>query len=556
MVAENRPTESLGTAVAQNRGSLFLKALAGFLIVSTLLMLPLKAASYPPIPRISVEAIFLAGLMVVSGALSFRRRGWVAGVLAAFVVAILLLKLAIVAVRMALDRPLNLSLDWVLLSSVYDLSIGTFGTVAGTLLCVGGLVVVFLLWAAITWGLKSISSLAVMLRRPVATAAGVALVLCGGVLSNDVWPGWTKGNLAAIGNRAIVEQARMAVRTRRQQEEFRIEMNNDDLAAGDRSLPGLADVDVILAFVESYGYDALYGETLDPIILPRLRNLQQTLGQGGLHMASTWLESPTAGGQSWLSHASVLSGLWVDNNAKYQSLATGNRTTLIDLFERTGHASVAAMPAILWPWPEGEALGYDRIYKADDLGYQASPFNWVTMPDQFTFSAFERLERSTPRSDRPAVFAKIALISSHAPWTPIAELVDWSAIDPAGMVFDKMAQQGPTPAEVWSDPGLVRQHFVRSLDYVLAVVGSYAEEFVDDQTLLIVLGDHQPAPIVTGPGARPTVPIHVISGDERLVRPFFEAGFQPGLMPSEDEAALRMDAIRNLLVHGFADLDG
>ena len=38
-------------------------------------------------------------------------------------------------------------------------------------------------------------------------------------------------------------------------------------------------------------------------------------------------------------------------------------------------------------------MGFDRILAAADLGYRGLPFNWVTMPDQFTLAAFDRLVR-------------------------------------------------------------------------------------------------------------------------------------------------------------------
>ena len=64
------------------------------------------------------------------------------------------------------------------------------------------------------------------------------------------------------------------------------------------------------------------------------------------------------------------------------------------------------MPAITLPWPEADWFGYDRVLAARDLGYRGQPFNWVTMPDQFTLAAFERQllgagaarRRSSPRS--------------------------------------------------------------------------------------------------------------------------------------------------------------
>ncbi|MEO1249790.1 MAG: sulfatase, partial [Pseudomonadota bacterium] len=532
------------------------KTRLAFFLINLALMLPLQAASYPPTPRLSAEAVFLAGLMVLAGGLSAIKRRCLAVLVAVVVLAILLLKAAIASLRLTLDRPLNLALDWVLLSSVFDLSIGTFGNLAGTLLCLGGLAVILAVLWILFWSLAAISALAARWTRSAALSAGVGLVVLGSVLSIAIWPGWTKGNLAGIGNRALVEQARMAVRTYQQQQEFRLEMARDDLRVDQRSLRGLAGIDVLLIFVESYGLDALQAEPFASVIEPRLRGIEQDLDGAGIGMVSAWMESPTVGGQSWLAHASVLSGLWVDNNAKYQAFAMGERVSLIDLFEQTGHRSVAVMPAIIWPWPEGEALGYDKIYKAEDLNYRASPFNWVTMPDQFTLSAFERMERTAADASRSAVFAKIALISSHAPWTPIANLVDWSDIDEEGLVFDQMAKQGPSPAEVWSDPDLVRRHFADALDYVLAVIGSYAERFVDDKTLVIVLGDHQPAPIVTGPGAKPLVPIHVFARDDTLLEPFVSSGYHEGLWPGEPDTRFPMSAFRNQLVDGFADLEG
>ena len=84
------------------------------------------------------------------------------------------------------------------------------------------------------------------------------------------------------------------------------------------------------------------------------------------------------------------------------------------------------MPAITLAWPEADYFGYDRVLAAADLGYRGQPFNWVTMPDQFTLAAFER--RLLDPAPRAPVFAEIALISSHAPWTPIPPLLPWEAI--------------------------------------------------------------------------------------------------------------------------------
>src|SRR5690606_23466844 len=125
------------------------------------------------------------------------------------------------------------------------------------------------------------------------------------------------------------------------------------------------------------------------------------------------LTSPTVGGLSWLAHATVMSGLWIDSQIRYDSLVMSKHRSLTQLFHEVGWRTVAVMPAITMAWPEGEYYGYDHIYHAHNSGYAGKPFNWVTMPDQFTLSAFHRNEIAP--ENRAPVMAEIALISSHAP---------------------------------------------------------------------------------------------------------------------------------------------
>ena len=207
--------------------------------------------------------------------------------------------------------------------------------------------------------------------------------------------------------------------------------------------------------------------------------------------ASGYLTSPTMGGQSWLPHGTLESGLWIADQQLYDLLVTSDRLTLTKAFDRAGRHTVTVRPAITMPWPEGPLLGYQTIYAAKDLGYRGKPYNWITMPDQYTLAAFERLERLRPH---PPLYAEMALISSHAPWTPIPPVLErWSTIGD-GEIFSQWADQGDPPDVVWRDPERVRKQYALAIDYVLGVLASYAARFVDDRTLLILVGDHQPAP--------------------------------------------------------------
>src|SRR3546814_10947938 len=103
------------------------------------------------------------------------------------------------------------------------------------------------------------------------------------------------------------------------------------------------------------------------------------------------------GGQSWRAHGSVLSGLWIDDQRRYDSLMASDRRTLVHGFRRAGWRTVAAMPAITMPWPEGDYFGFDTVYAAADLGYRGDHFNWGTMPDQENPPAPQRLEFAPAR---------------------------------------------------------------------------------------------------------------------------------------------------------------
>jgi hypothetical protein len=129
-------------------------------------------------------------------------------------------------------------------------------------------------------------------------------------------------------------------------------------------------------------------------------------------------------------------------------------------------------------------------------------------------------------------------------------LEDWSTIGD-GSVFSEWAEDGDPPEVVWRDPERVREQYARALDYVLRVLASYAANFVDQNTLLIMVGDHQPAPLITGEGASRDVPIHLISGDPELLAPFEAWGFTPGMRPEPGTAPRPMDGFRDFFLDAF-----
>jgi hypothetical protein len=501
---------------------------------------------------LSVEIAILLLLLALAAPL----RNGLAGralryAVAAATTLVVALKAGELAIRSCLGRPLNPLLDLDLAPSLVHLLAGTFGGwLAGLVLAAGAvaLLVIFGL-SAVAIGVAQ-RSLAGPRPRALMLAVGILLLAAFG-LGQAVPHLLAWRPVSAHATDMLLAQWRLGRDAIHDQARLEAAIASDpvrDLPA-DALLTRLAGIDVLLIYVESYGRSALEQPRYAATIQPRLEAFEQALATRDLLSASGFLTSPTVGGQSWLAHGTIQSGLWLPHQRDYNALVRSDWLTLTKAFARAGHRTLAVKPAITMPWPEGRQLGYQRIYAADDLGYAGLPYNWVTMPDQYTLSALERLERNGTGS---ALFAEVSLISSHAPWTPIPPLLDdWSAIGD-GAVFSRWAQDGDPPDVVWLDPERVRHQYTLAIDYVLGVLASYAAAFADERTLMIVVGDHQPAPIITGEGADREVPIHVIAADPKLLAPFRDWGLASGMRPTGAPLG-RMDRFRDWFLTTFSD---
>lgn len=537
-----------------------LRLLIGVALLNALLLLPswLRFGELG-VPWIALEALLLGALLTLlpaSGRLAWLRWPVLAGVVVA-----LLAGLGDTATQLAFGRGLNLYLDLPLLLSVHHLLEGTLGSVLAPLVSLLGVLLAALAIWLLARGLRGLQGVA---RGGLAAGLAVAmLVTSGALLATELGRAWW----GPVARTPLVDtlrfQGRQLLETHRAHRDFAVRLAESPTPV--RALEGLAGRDVLLVFVESYGITALVDERYADTVVPRLEEMADRFEAAGLSVVSGTLEAPIRGGQSWLAHATTLSGLWIDNPLWYRLMLASDHGTLVDDFRASGHRTLTVMPAITQAWPEGEAYGFDEIHAAGDIDYAGPPLNWVTMPDQFTLYHFEKRIRGyeprlRPRTV-PPLFAQIALISSHAPWTPIIPVLDdWHEVGD-GSVFHRWADAGDPPEVLWQDLERVRDHYAMSLDYALHASIRWAEEFVDDGTLLILMGDHQAAPLITGDDAGGGVPVHVISGDPLLLEPFRARGFVAGTLPPLDDARAGtegpgMDRLRRWLHEDFGSRRG
>ena len=206
------------------------------------------------------------------------------------------------------------------------------------------------------------------------------------------------------------------------------------------------------------------------------------------------------------------------------------------------------MPANTHDWPQGGFYHYDQIYDSRDVGYRGPPFGYPTMPDQYTLDAFHRLELA--QQDRRPVMGEIDLISSHAPWSRTPHMIDQARVGD-GSVFEGMPEQAPSKTVIWRSPERVRAAYGQSIEYSLDALVTFLETYGDDDTVVVFLGDHQPATIVSGENADHDVPVTVVARDPKVLDRIHGWGWDPGLRPRPDAPVWRMDSFRDRFLAAF-----
>jgi hypothetical protein len=495
-----------------------------------------------------LEAILLVAVVAVLPVAAGRLVSLLMGIALGVLAVVSILDMGFVA---ALGRPFDPLSDWGYLDSASGLlrqSVGAGPAHAFVLTATVAVVAVLVLVPLAVLRLTGVVARHRRTSGRTAAGLGVAWMLCAAT-GLQLVPGTPVASRAAA--RSVYDHVATVASEIQDRQTFVRAAQSDPFARVPDAdlLTALRGKDVIVAFVESYGRVAVDGS-------PAAAGVESTLDAGtaelesaGFASRSAYLTSPTFGGISWLAHATLQSGLWVDSQHRYDSLMATRRLTLAAAFRRAGWRTVADVPANQHPWPQGSSFyRYDTVYGAADVGYAGPAFSYATMPDQYVLSAFQRLELA-PAHRRP-VMAEIDLVSSHTPWAPLPRLVPWADVGD-GSVFDPMPAAGQSPAVVWRDPRSVRAAYQQSVEYSLRALVSFAQQRHDDNLVLVLLGDHQPATIVSGAGASHDVPVSIVAHDPAVMDRIAAWGWQRGLRPSTDAPVWRMDQFRDRFLSAF-----
>jgi hypothetical protein len=524
-----------------------------FLVVWFALVAPNELNRLGPVAflRVPVE-----GLLVIAVCLYLPTR-W--RQIVAVTIGLLLGLLAIVKILDmgfydALDRPFNPVSDWSYLGPAVGVLRDSIGPGKTLVVEIGSVLLVAAIVIAVPLSLLRLTRLTARYRLRSAravTVLGVVWVVCAGLgLEAEAGVPIASGSAASLAYDQVHE-VRSAIKDQRTFESAIKSPDPYAITPGADLLTGLRGKDVLFVFIESYGQVAVQGSAFSPAVDATLKAGTEQLRSAGFSSQSAFLTSPTFGGISWLAHSTLQSGLWVNNQQRYNQLVDSGRFTLSDAFRRAGWRTVGDVPSNTKEWPEGKSFyHYDQLYDENNVGYAGPKFSYASMPDQYTLAAFQRLELANP--DHAPVMAEIDLVSSHTPWTPLPQLVDWNKVGDGSIYRTTPSIGGPADV-VWRDSNRVKDLYGKSIQYSMNSLLSFVQNVHDDNLVVVALGDHQPATIVSGSDASHEVPITIIAHDPAVMDQISTWGWQDGLLPDPHAPVWPMDAFRNRFLTAYGN---
>ncbi|MEU8813573.1 sulfatase-like hydrolase/transferase [Actinoplanes sp. NPDC048796] len=539
---------------ARRVGGTALTALA-VLLVFLALVLPDQITRLPPgnfwgtaLLRVPIEGLLAVAVLL---ALPDRARRITATVLGVVLGVLTVLKIIDIGFFAVLARQFDPVLDWVLFADGYRFLKGAIGSAGAVGVAVLAVVAAVVSLALMTFSVRRVSR--ALPKRPAFVKAGVAVAATAWValagMSYQLVGGIQVASASAseLARDTVLAVPKDIADRKAFDREVRVDAFRD--LPQDQLLSALRGKDVIIGFVESYGRDAVENTEFNQPVLDQLATDRKGLAAKGFQARSGFLTSPTFGGGSWLAHSTFLSGLWIDNQNRYRSLVATDRLTLTSAFKRSGHRAVGFEPGVTYAWPEGDFYGYDQVYDSHTLGYQGPPPSWSTMPDQFVMKQVQEYEHG--KTTRPPLLMEVTLTSSHTPWTPVPPTLPWDQIGD-GTVYGPLLANSESAQSLFKDSKRVRQSYAKTIAYAVDSLTSYVEKYGDENTVLVMLGDHQPSTNVVGSTASKDVPISIVAKDPKVLQRITSWGWTDGLKPSPEAPVWPMNEFRDRFLTAYS----
>ena len=81
---------------------------------------------------------------------------------------------------------------------------------------------------------------------------------------------------------------------------------------------------------------------------------------------------------------------------------------------------------------------------------------------------------------------------------------------------------------------------------------SFVTEFGDDNVVILLLGDHPPAPMISGDPGTDEVIAHLIASDPKVIEAISSWEWQEGMLPNGNAPVWRMDYLHDRFIKDFS----
>ncbi len=304
--------------------------------------------------------------------------------------------------------------------------------------------------------------------------------------------------------------------------------------------------------VESYGSVVLKDATIAPVVETIYERFEKCLTSKGYHVVTGLSESPVHTGGSWMSYSSFLYGFKINDNELYKLFfkqIQGFRAyqSLLHFLKKEGYFNYMLAPLEYGP---GDPLDWEMLqntFQYDDcldfkkLDYKGKRWKWMNLinisPDQYSINKAYEIIQQEAKLPYSLFFG--TLNSHHPYYTPSEVVENWKSLNQKREIDSRATY------------GSLKERYTTAIKYQLESLEDYVTNYITDDAIIILYGDHQPMGLAKEAMGFET-PIHIICKNDILLQPFLDKGFIKGFMPkSIEQSNMRHEGFYSLFMQGL-----
>jgi hypothetical protein len=324
-------------------------------------------------------------------------------------------------------------------------------------------------------------------------------------------------------------------------------------------LPLKSKPNILLIFIEAYGSVLGCVSPYDTAYYALLKKMEDNLSLAGWKSATTLSNSTILGGRSWLGFTSLIAGLKIDNHPAYEKLIHrfSDYPHLIKTLNNHGYHTyrLNTMANFGEDFKKIDSIAGNFFNinsawtKFNDIPYQGYRYDYFGgIPDQY---ALYYWNKNVLNKNKQPYFLFFITLNTHAPfYLPPPMLPNWKDLDAIKISpHDNIRAESGKPIE----------RYAKEVHYILSTLQQYILTEADSNSLIILIGDHQPAGMeymIKGKTDLYANPIHIITKDEKWVSILTDRGFHQGMVPKlERPSPFNHQEIYSFLMSAWAKHD-